>query len=378
MATKLIKFTVQGFRNFRDPIDIDFSDVHDYAFNKECISDGIIMKMGIYGNNGEGKSNLGFALFDIVKLLTDKNVDPAAISPNTFLNVDGKTTEARFSYMFKRSDNVITFSYSKSAETVLTSETLAVNGTTIYSYDYLEKKFSEENLKMINVPTLNFEYLQSSLSILRYIANNTVQDESSPVKAIMDFVSHMLWFRYIPNNGYIGLETSLQNLDEWIIDNGYVKDFSNFLKSVCNLEMDISVASVKDVSGKKDLLVEKHSNGLLLFSLVASNGTKAAELFYFWSKRFQNVSLLFMDEFDAYFHHTMALAIIKELKEFKDMQAIFTTHNTTLMGNEILRPDCYMILSKGKLKSFIDSANGREIREGHNLEKIYRGGGLDG
>ena len=280
--------------------------------------------------------------------------------------------------MFKRSDNVITFSYSKNAETVLTSETLTVNGTTIYSYDYLEKKFSEENLKMINVPTLNFEYLQSSLSILRYIANNTVQDESSPVKAIMDFVSHMLWFRYIPNNGYIGLETSLQNLDEWIIDNGYVKDFSNFLKSVCNLEMDISVASIKDVSGKKDLLVEKHSNGLLLFSLVASNGTKAAELFYFWSKRFQNVSLLFMDEFDAYFHHTMALAIIKKLKEFKDMQAIFTTHNTTLMGNEILRPDCYMILSKGKLKSFIDSANGREIREGHNLEKIYRGGGLDG
>ena len=159
MATKLIKFTVQGFRNFRDPIDIDFSDVHDYAFNTECISDGIIMKMGIYGNNGEGKSNLGFALFDIVKLLTDKNVDPAAISPNTFLNVDGKTTEARFSYMFKRSDNVITFSYSKNAETVLTSETLTVNGTTIYSYDYLEKKFSEENLKMINVPTLNFEYL---------------------------------------------------------------------------------------------------------------------------------------------------------------------------------------------------------------------------
>ena len=38
-----------------NPITIDFTDVHDYKFSQECIDDGIIMKMGIYGPNGSGK-----------------------------------------------------------------------------------------------------------------------------------------------------------------------------------------------------------------------------------------------------------------------------------------------------------------------------------
>ena len=46
MKTRLARFTVSGYRNFGDPITIDFTDVHDYKFSQECIDDGIIMKMG--------------------------------------------------------------------------------------------------------------------------------------------------------------------------------------------------------------------------------------------------------------------------------------------------------------------------------------------
>lgn len=82
--------------------------------------------------------------------------------------------------------------------------------------------------------------------------------------------------------------------------------------------------------------------------------------------------------FDAYYHFALARKIVEQLKKYTDMQVIFTTHNTALLGNDILRPDCYFILDKGKLRSYIDSTGGREIREGHNLEKIYRNGGLNG
>ena len=47
MKTRLARFTVSGYRNFGDPITIDFTDVHDYKFSQECIDDGIIMKMGV-------------------------------------------------------------------------------------------------------------------------------------------------------------------------------------------------------------------------------------------------------------------------------------------------------------------------------------------
>ena len=57
-------------------------------------------------------------------------------------------------------------------------------------------------------------------------------------------------------------------------------------------------------------------------------------------------------------------------------QVIITSHNTNLMTNRIMRPDCYYILSGNKLTSFADATR-RELREGHNLEKLYMGGEFD-
>ena len=38
-----------------------------------------------------------------------------------------------------------------------------------------------------------------------------------------------------------------------------------------------------------------------------------------------------------------------------------------------MRPDCYLTRENGKLTSFADSIS-RELREGHNLEKMLRNG----
>ena len=95
------------------------------------------------------------------------------MSPGRFLNADKDTTEAVFEYVFRKDNDTIEFRYAKSADTVLKTESLSVNGTTIYSYDYDKKYFTEENLAAIEASTLNFKHLQNSLSILRYIANNT-------------------------------------------------------------------------------------------------------------------------------------------------------------------------------------------------------------
>ena len=58
------------------------------------------------------------------------------------------------------------------------------------------------------------------------------------------------------------------------------------------------------------------------------------------------------------------------------IQAIFTTHNSFLASNDLLRPDCYFVLEHGELRSFADSTD-RELREGHNLEKMLRSGEFD-
>ena len=55
----LKRFSLKNYRNFKDEIMINFEDIAGYQFNTECITNGILSKMLIYGKNATGKTNLG-------------------------------------------------------------------------------------------------------------------------------------------------------------------------------------------------------------------------------------------------------------------------------------------------------------------------------
>ncbi|MCG8643629.1 MAG: ATP-binding protein, partial [Desulfobacterales bacterium] len=98
---------------------------------------------------------------------------------------------------------------------------------------------------------------------------------------------------------------------------------------------------------------------------------------FYWYKTSTEVTLMFIDEFDAYYHYELAESIVFMLEKMADIQVILTSHNTNLLTNRIMRPDCYLILTKDKLVS-IANATDRELREGHNLEKLYMSGEFNG
>ena len=85
---------------------------------------------------------------------------------------------------------------------------------------------------------------------------------------------------------------------------------------------------------------------------------------------------MFIDEFDAYYHYELSESIVKLLEKMTNTQVILTSHNTNLLSNRIMRPDCYFILTKDKLTSLVNATD-RELREGHNLEKLYMSGEFD-
>ena len=66
------KFVVYNYKGFNEEIVLDLSKTRDYAFNLNLIKNGLVNKGIIYGKNGSGKSNLGFALYDLTTHLTDK------------------------------------------------------------------------------------------------------------------------------------------------------------------------------------------------------------------------------------------------------------------------------------------------------------------
>ena len=84
-----------------------------------------------------------------------------------------------------------------------------------------------------------------------------------------------------------------------------------------------------------------------------------------------------MYEFDAFYHYELSESIVAMLEKMPDTQVILTSHNTNLLSNRIMRPDCYFILTGERITN-LANATTRELREGHNLEKLYMSGEFNG
>ena len=106
MVIDMLKcFSVKGFKNFSEKITLDFSNVRDYRFNSQCLTNGLVSKSIVYGKNSVGKTNLGLAIFDIVSHLTNKNVTPNLY--DYYLCSDGLGKYAEFDYVFRFDDDII-------------------------------------------------------------------------------------------------------------------------------------------------------------------------------------------------------------------------------------------------------------------------------
>ena len=68
-----------------------------------------------------------------------------------------------------------------------------------------------------------------------------------------------------------------------------------------------------DVDGKKRLYLDTETP--LPFFKVASNGTKALYTFFYWYKTSTDVSFMFIDEFDAFYHFELAESIVQVLEK---------------------------------------------------------------
>ncbi|MBR4505000.1 MAG: AAA family ATPase [Candidatus Methanomethylophilaceae archaeon] len=108
-----------------------------------------------------------------------------------------------------------------------------------------------------------------------------------------------------------------------------------------------------------------------------SRGTMILCRLFGWIKRCQDRdALIFFDDFDDMFHYRTAENAIKYIISRNKAQCIFVTHNTGLVSNDFLRPDCCFIMDQGSLSS-LASLTDKDIRRGHNLGKMLREGEFD-
>ena len=364
----LKSFSVSNFKQFKN-VSIDFTDVRDYKFSNECIKDGFIKNAVIYGKNSSGKTNFGLAIMDIVNHLTDKEkLLPLYVY---FTNADNMTEPARFIFEFDFEGTNVKYEYLKSDVFILIQERLFVDGKVIFDYDFIANKFLDNNLEDIGFSNVNWKYRFREMSILRYLANNTEVSSYLPIIKLMNFVNRMLWFRRADEaNNFIGFK-DFSKFNDWVkfvIENNLVKELEEFLQDA-GINESLEIKS--NIDGSKSLYYV-HKEQYLPFA-VSSSGTKALVLFFVWYKQFEDVSFVIIDEFDAFYHYALSERVVRILMEKVQAQVLLTSHNTNLLSNRIMRPDCYFILNKSGLKSFANATK-RELREGNNLEKLFIGG----
>lgn len=367
----LKKFTITNFRNFNEPITLDFSKVKHYDFNEKCIKNSLINKSIMYGRNAEGKTNLGKALMNIRSILVDERSGYDGNFINGNIDVQSLVT---FEYEFIISGKKIEFVYKRDNKEILVSEKLSLEGRVVYDYDHTQNKWNENNLDKFDCVKVIFSKKDKNLSILKYIIyNSEFQKELKILDDFSKFIRGMAAIRYREAHNsdasyfYTGPNSDLP-LIKLISENQLDKKIEKLLG-----QFDLNVTLKLDNENTNDPKLKlKFDHTEFNFFNHASSGTRALTGLYVRLTSEKDISFLFIDEFDAYMHFELAEKLIQDLLN-QTIQIIMTTHNTDLMTNKFFRPDCIFIIDSGIISPLYELTK-RHLSRIHDLEHLYHAG----
>lgn len=375
----LAKFSVKNFKNFEKKFTIDLSQTKQYAFSEACVKDGIVKTGLIYGPNSIGKSNLGKAIFDIVQNLTDKERTPALYS--TYENAKHPELAVEFVYEFVFGSSHIRYEYCK-----LTYEDIIKEVFIIDDVEVVSRYGDSFHTNLKGAETLNSNKLNSKISAMRFIKANAVLADNPTNKAVwlfFNFVDRMLMFSNLRQNYYQGFIVGNPAVDVEIIKKGKLAELENFLNSA-NVECSLKNL---EINGQQKLFFYFGDNHFIDFWDNASTGTQSLVFFFYWYLQMQDnpavaPSFVYLDEFDAFYHEETAATVVEKLKQVQ-CQVLLTTHDSYLLSNDLIRPDCaFKMLPEYKdsdsyVMGPLSSRTQKELRQALNIPKMFRAGAFD-
>lgn len=369
----LIQFSVKNFRNFCDWTTFDLTTDKRYTFNENAVSGNVIRHAMLYGGNGEGKSNLGLAMNEIATHLNFVN-SRVLDYKNHYLNADSAGSMAEFKYHFVFNGTKVQYHYGKKSSSEVVYEKLWINDELVI--EWMAQIAGDSVINLEGSETLEKTLSQNVISALVYVKNNsrlTDNRANNAFMALFEFVSKMIYVKTLNRTSELvgSMSKGLSDVTAQIVNSG-VDKFEAFLN-----ELGISCQLAVHNGLESPTIVSVHRNRKIVFFETASSGTIALAMLYCWLERMdgQQVSFAYVDEFDAFYHQKLAKTIVKRISKIVN-QTVLSTHNTGVMSNDLLRPDCYFELKSEKIEPLY-ALSDRELRKAHNLEKLYRAGAFD-
>ena len=208
---------------------------------------------------------------------------------------------------------------------------------------------------------------------MRWLISNVALSNDSVLIKLANYVRRMLMIT--AGNAILRMpRRTNDSFYELLEGSNRLKDLEDFLNEM-GIECKLVLQKLPD--GQRELYFGHEK--LVPFYETASSGTLAlVDLYRRLIPKSWAPSFIYLDEFDAFYHYEMAEKVVNFFKRrYPKCQIIMTSHNTNLMTNRLMRPDCLFILSKAGTLTALCNATERELREGHNLEKMYISGEFD-
>ena len=375
----LAKFSVKNFKNFEKKFTIDLSQTKQYAFSEACVKDGIVKTGLIYGPNSIGKSNLGKAIFDIVQNLTDKERTPALYS--SYANAKHLELAIEFVYEFVFGSSRVRYEYTKLTYEDIIKEVFFIDGVEVVS------RYGDTfHTALEGSETLNSNKLNSKISVMRFIKANAVLADNptnNVVWSFFSFIDRMLMFSNLRQNYYQGFIVGNPLVDVEIIKKGKLAELESFLNSA---DVECSLKNL-EINGQQKMFFCFGDNHYIDFWENASTGTQSLVFFFYWYMQMQAdpslaPSFVYLDEFNAFYHEKTAAKVVEMLRNVQS-QVLLTTHDSTLLSNDLIRPDCaFKMLPEYKdsdsyVTGPLSSRTQKELRQALNIPKMFRAGAFD-
>lgn len=317
----LKRFTATNYRIFKPELQFDLHRSQHYEFNGDCISEDIIRFAAVYGKNCVGKTSLLRAIYRAHQVTqqfdNDLSFHLRESEDFNFLPI--------LTYEVEIGGHIFIYSFHKESNTYFRYEKLEIDGKVAILSNDSTKKTSDlvEYARRDETAALLRDFLGRMILVsVTDVLKEDIARGSSP---------------YITNVSLILRQNYIEFLNKLGID--YSEIYDDQYQHTA-----ISMA-----------LIEKIYQALVIVK----------------------PSLLLIDDFGAFWDNQLATNLLSTLiKDFKDTQFIITTQRPDLMSNVWSRPDCIFVLhDRNKILS-LENSTDRELREAHNLQKIYVAGGF--
>jgi uncharacterized protein len=399
----LIQLTIENFLSFRDEVTFSMVGVgSDRQHADRLIEDAagkgrpVLPIAAIYGANAAGKSNLIKALIFAKDLILEGTRSNRSIPVSTFKLGDYTKKPSKFEFIFTHQDARYSYGFKLNREQILEEWLHAIPSGKKKEVMVFERITSSDRKTTVSYGSLLTGRSAKRKQFIEFVAEGTRPNQLFLTEAIDRNVETLSpianWFREILT--IIMADSIFVSLESTILSDVSFTDFlSKFLKlagtgidkvggGTVELDFDLhlpgmpkidrdnllqkfsgapanSVLMIEDNIGKQYLLLKgdnglmkmlqlvtqhRHENGKLVDFAITEESEGTQRLINLIPALFvlqEEEKVIFIDELDRRLHPLLSRLFVKAAIDYrgKNNQLIFTTHDTNLLGLDLLRRD---------------------------------------